>query len=415
MRGFRIIGNDPFVRLGAGVGLQAGGGAVYRPYDEFSDAHDAGAVDGTLATDGVHTRNAIDLSSKISIVDGKLVIAGGTGSENQTGTWYTPAITRESGFALRIDTVFPDVTSALLIGLHNTASASLSTDSNGLYCSTNLRASKSGVSAAVWPVLMTPVAGTAYTFWIVLRSAGKFIFGNIGGVYKLLWFDAWDSTSALYLGVASTNGKSTTDRFRRQVGRYYRVNALVSDSFNRADGAPGNTDGAGHLEANSGSGVAWTNRVGAAAIASNKLVITPDTIGIATVDAGYADVVLRCDTARSAGNFGLVVRYADADNYVYAYCDGTNVTLRKRALGVDSQVLAPVAVTYAADAKFMITADATKFRVYYNEILVQSEQTISNASLQTGTGVGVYTTDVGNTFDNLVAFRRSGYDDLEQS
>jgi hypothetical protein len=59
-----------------------------------------------------------------------------------------------------------------------------------------------------------------------------------------------------------------------------------------------------------------------------------------------------------------------------------------------------------AGAELRVTCEATKFRVYYNNAFIGSEQTISDAGLQSGANHGLYTTNTGNTFDDFVVRAR---------
>jgi hypothetical protein len=53
-----------------------------------------------------------------------------------------------------------------------------------------------------------------------------------------------------------------------------------------------------------------------------------------------------------------------------------------------------------------VVASGSAFRVYYNNAAVGTEQTISDAALQSGTAHGLYTTDTGNTFDDFTVYAR---------
>jgi hypothetical protein len=68
--------------------------------------------------------------------------------------------------------------------------------------------------------------------------------------------------------------------------------------------------------------------------------------------------------------------------------------------------LVDTAATYSAGADMRVICDATKFRLYYNNALVGTEQAIADAGLQSGTKQGLYTSDTGNTFDDLRVFAR---------
>mgnify|MGYP000211933023 CR=1 FL=1 len=57
-------------------------------------------------------------------------------------------------------------------------------------------------------------------------------------------------------------------------------------------------------------------------------------------------------------------------------------------------------------ADLRIICDVTKFRLYYNNVMIGTEQTISDSGLASGTKQGLYTSDTGNTFDDFRVFAR---------
>ena len=395
----------------------AGGGISYLFRDLYTTDRAAGAVNSTAAEPGPGTRTVADTGSNISITGGQVAVASATTVLGQTALHYATALTRRVGQVVAGDIITPSggATTVIAYGGLSIAAPSLNSDNvawqlvNGVW---SARRTSSGNS----PALMAAATGTTYRPYQVLRLTGRFFFIKAGGVTKLMWMDEWDNTASLYVDPFTIQTQNTGtpiyfDNLIAPNSLVYDVQALASDSFNRADGVLGSTDGAGHLEANSGSGKAWTAQVGTWAVASNKAACSALSggVGIATVDAGNADVVMRFDITRAGDNVGFVLRYVDSSNYIYGYYEGTNVTLRKVVAGVDSQVLAPTAVS---GTKIMVYADGTKFRVYFDELHRGAEQTISDAALQSSTVHGLYTSNIGNTFDNVVIFKRNGWDDL---
>ena len=63
-------------------------------------------------------------------------------------------------------------------------------------------------------------------------------------------------------------------------------------------------------------------------------------------------------------------------------------------------------MTYVAGATLRVIKDATKYRVYYNNALVGSEQTISDAGIIDNTIHGLFSTYSGNSFDNFTLWAR---------
>lgn len=393
-----------------------GSGTAYYLRDKFTTALSAGAVNATASEPGPGTRNVTDVGNKISLSGGKMVISGGTGTAGQTGFYLTPAITRAAGLSIkcRFDSASYNVFYIPMITAASVAAAGFNNvscfvqDSSGVLLA---RKTTTGTS----PTLATLAAdNTVYELVTVLRSQGRYVFLKTGtGDYRFLWLDEWDTTATLYLGEMShlAGAAVNIDEISAASNKFYNVVYAASDSFNRSNGAMGNTDGAGHAEANSGSGLAWTDRVGNFTIGTNKAVGSTLSGGVAfaTVDSGYADAVIRVAATRSAGNFGIVFRWVDASNYAYVYHDGTNQTIRQVVSGSDSQVTAPAAATYAAGGNYMVSLSGTSVRVHYNEFTLMTG-TI-NAAL-TGTNHGLYTSDVGNTFDNFVIIPTYGHNAL---
>lgn len=390
-----------------------GSGFTYLLRDTFSTDRAAGAVNGTSA-EPTGTRGVVDTTSKISITGGELFINGGSGTFGNTALWLTPSITRLFGRTLKIDfrlPAIPNNASILKLGYNNAGTGNVANnmgmliDALGVF---NIRRT----SAANSPVVGTLAALTQYEFWEVLRTQGAYFFLRDGSTYRFLYEHQWDTTSPLFAQVTarevSVSQIYVTEMTVPEL--LFEVTAEASDSFNRADGALGSTDGAGHLEANSGSGLAWASNVGTWAIASNLAVSSALSggIAVATVDGAKADVFATAKLVRSAGNVGLVVRYVDVSNYIYAYHDGTNATLRKVVAGVDSAVIAATAATYAASAKLTITSEGTAFQLFYNDIRIGTG-TIADAALQVGTKVGLYTSDTGNSFNDFTVWKRTDW------
>jgi hypothetical protein len=97
----------------------------------------------------------------------------------------------------------------------------------------------------------------------------------------------------------------------------------------------------------------------------------------------------------------MVARYADYDNCLLAYHDGTNAVLVQR-LAASASTLITGAATYAASAALRLWTDGQSARLYYNNALVGTTSSI-DATL-TNVKCGLYSTNVANTLDNFVAY-----------
>ena len=184
---------------------------------------------------------------------------------------------------------------------------------------------------------------------------------------------------------------------------------LISDGFS----SWGTSDGFGHAEGvagglgSGGNGKTWTANVGTWGASGGVAAASALSGGraIATADCGKADVVATVECTLSSGTQSIIVRWASESNFVQLRLTPTNLQLVKVVAGVET-IVQNSAVTVAAGAPVRLTCEGTKFRCYYNNALVGSEQTISDAALQSPTAIGLRTDNTGNTFDNLVAYAR---------
>jgi predicted secreted protein len=382
---------------------------AYLLHDTFTTDRAAGNVNGTAAEPGPGTRGVADTAgTKVLITGGKLQITG-NGTWGQAGYWLTPAITRAAGLVTRCEfaltgsgqgqmglTLAANAVNTTNVAIHTNAAPSL-----------QARRTTAGNSPTIE---LDHATGIAYQ---VLRSTGRFIFLDIGSDVLLLWDDEWDNTGSLYMFVTHITATMVGlyDEIAAIQDRFYLVNALASDSFNRDNGVLGSTDGLGHLEANSGSGKAWTDQVGTWGIAGNAAACSAlaGGYGVATIDAGTPHVVVQAETTRAGDEVGIVARWTDASNYLRAYIDGTTAYLVGTQGGAPNTRISG-AITPVAGAKLRLTVDGTRALLHYNELYVGTFSSVG--LLATGNSCGLYTTNTGNSLDNFQAWARRGYTDL---
>ncbi len=116
---------------------------------------------------------------------------------------------------------------------------------------------------------------------------------------------------------------------------------LSADSFNRAGPSLGSTDGAGSLDP-----LAWTNQVGSQVVSGNHLTpaITGSGIHVSTVPLGVADANIQIVVGTptfSGQTIGLVFRYTDSSNYLFAVNTATTpgvIEIWKRSAGVETML-----------------------------------------------------------------------------
>jgi hypothetical protein len=173
-----------------------------------------------------------------------------------------------------------------------------------------------------------------------------------------------------------------------------------SDSFDRGDGAPGNTDGAGIDGVTGGSGLSWTDKVGTSGITSNRLRFTAVSggVGITVVDTGKTDGVVVGQAATAGANsIGLTLRYVDTSNYVHVYINTTdNITLREVIAGSPT-VLLTSSCTYVADAEMVVRLDGRRVSIEYNGVYY-GDATM-NAAFDSSTLHGMWTNVAGSTIN----------------
>lgn len=134
-----------------------------------------------------------------------------------------------------------------------------------------------------------------------------------------------------------------------------------------------------------------------------------------TVSTSDKDIVVSSDVTLSPGTqAGLATNINSASTPtagLVAYHDGTNLHFDKFTAPTTWTSLINTAVTYSAGAILRVItyhsdANTLKVRVYYNNVLVGSEQTVSDSSIISNTIHGLFSTYSGNTFDNFSLFAR---------
>jgi len=386
------------------------GGNVYLLDDEFTDTLAAGSVDGTLATDGVNLRTVVDTASKLSLAGGKLVATGD--GNGDPGIWY-PATTRIAGRVL--------LGTMKNLNAGNNQQWGYDTDQVSLSSETIFYDSGGGTTRigennlGTWAMAQD----IDYKWAIVLRISGTYYLVKGGAFtdWTLLGVDSTANTATVYPAAVMTRSAAdlTTSYIRSPVALYLPT-PIAYDTFTRANGALGNSEAAGP-DSQAVAALAWNNRVGTTQIATNKASASAlvGGLAIATVDTGTIDVVMQGTLTSAGDEVGLVMRYGDADNYVRAEHDGTNMKLIKRVATSETDVISAV-VALGAGA-VAVTAEGTSFTLYLNNAKVGATSTISDAGLQTGTEQGLFSTNVGNTQDAVLVMPRgtgSEYVDLDQ-
>lgn len=372
----------------------------YQIVDRFPDVHAAGTLNNSPALPGGALRPLrviADTGSNLT-TDGKQALIGTSGgAANDPNITHNRSITRQAGIvqAAKCNT-----------GNSSTHLVGWSSTSNGL--TYTYRHNWNNGSLRIVPSFPT-VAAMLHNSWywhiLVTRATGMFFFllGADFAYPTLLHIERTTTTTPLWLAWSrgGTNGGNLAVTDMIVSGATYYPAALASDDFTRADGAIGS------LNAYDGGPIAaWTDRLGTAVVSSNAAGWSALTSSeaLTTVDSGKTDVVMVATLTRSGGVVGLVTRWADASNYVRVVHDGTNVVIVKRVGGVESTV-STTAATYSAGAELEVIWERTTIRVLYNGVLINAG-TITDAGIQTGTHVGLYSSNTGNTVDSFSVWAR---------
>ncbi len=254
-------------------------GRQYLLEDRFGSVVPAGGVNGTRSTGG-QLRTATDTESKISIAGGVLSFA--TGEVANDAVWYG-SMPRAAGRVLLGKLVASEATNGIPAFGWDSAASGAILDCLQLGAAGALNVIVNGAAALALGVY----TATTYALAAVMRATGIFWFIKGGAFtnWTFLWATA-AGTGAGFPAVAAANTTAvfTADNILIPAQLWLPV-PLLSDSFTRADGVLGLTDGAGHAEANGWGGLAWVFDAGVWTIATNKAVGTP-TLGAETVSNG---------------------------------------------------------------------------------------------------------------------------------
>ncbi len=384
--------------IGGGTGQPA---EVYDLRDEFMAPRTAGNVHGSLAEPGPGTRSLVDTASIVSVANGKLTCSTSTtGIDDPKFSIGSVSWGQGKIFLARV--------SALNIGsnvsyLHFLLRSGgyLTNHCGALYCTYNDICTTNNIGWYNWK-LASFSSGNYYVFGLVTGNNRTFIFvdGQLRHILSL------GSSTITPMVTSVTNGRYPPSvEFLRHPQTRWCPQPLVADAFG---GTWPTTDGGGFTDLEAGgSGLSWSTKAGTIGISSGKAVASALSGGraIATVDLSTVNVLAMVNLVKGTSGAGIVVRYADSNNYIYAYHNGTNALLIKRVGGVETTVI-NTAATYSSGAPLMIVSNGTEFRLYYNNANVGNPVTISDSGLQSGTGTGMIFLDTDSTLDNYGGYAR---------
>jgi hypothetical protein len=370
-------------------------GAARRYYlvDRFTTPRAAGSVNGTYAEPIGGVRTVTDSGGKMSIAGGVLVGAAGTSLTDPIFSY--PVLKRVLGKVLLGEQTVTTFASGGTMGWGITAGLAPTQAAINLRDTTILRIQD---SANVYTVgtLQTSVK---YSLAIVLRTAGAFFFikGGLFTYWTLLWTSLNGNTGNLFAEFSQGTSTSNFDNIRVPKRTYISV-PLQSDGFSAAT-----TDGAGNAEANGPIGNAYTS-VGTWGVSGGKRSCSAldSGVGFSYLPCSSANVMIDLATTRTAANGGIVARYVDGTHNIIAYTEGTNCVCAENT-GAGWSTLRTGAVTYGAGKVIRLILDGTTGRLFYDNQAVGASFTVTGTA---GLNHGAYTTDTGNSFDNLIVWPR---------
>jgi len=225
-------------------------------------------------------------------------------------------------------------------------------------------------------------AGGAY---ILLRDASDLSSNLTIGQWYLLHLDAketgGDCGISLYDGALLQTVSLTTSMVTKYI--VFRNVGAVGTVYIKADGM-----GAGEI------------------LTLDNLSLKPITLSslFSSLSLSTQDVVASADLTVVAGTqAGMVIcldSAASPANFILAMHNGTNAILEKCVAGTYTTLIS-AAATYSANAAIVVHKDGTKVRLFYNNVLIGSEQTVSDAGIINNKLHGKFSTYVGNTIDNF--------------
>lgn len=90
-------------------------------------------------------------------------------------------------------------------------------------------------------------------------------------------------------------------------------------------------------------------------------------------------------------------------NFIIVYHDGVSVVVDKCLAGAYTQ-LATSTTAYVSGANLVVRKMGNKYRIYYNNVLIGSEITVPDVEITRNINHGLFSTNAGNTFDNLTIY-----------
>ena len=263
---------------------------------------------------------------------------------------------------------------------------------------------------------------------VITPSLGSDVVVNGDFASDTVWVKGAGWTITGGLGVATTTGAYLQQNSIMTTGLWYTttwdlVSKTAGNGFSTIFGSgsnPGPTRGTPATYNETGRVVGTGNFYiyasgGGVSGTIDNVVVKPLTLSslFSSVSTSDTDVIADAGVTLTAGTQAGLVTNLDSTsspaNFLIAYHDGTNVKLDKNVGGTYTNLIS-AAATYSAGATLRVitytSSGSLKVRVYYNNALVGTEQTVSDAGIISNTKHGLFSTYSGNSFDNFTLWAR---------
>lgn len=168
----------------------------------------------------------------------------------------------------------------------------------------------------------------------------------------------------------------------------------LSDSFNRADGSMGSTDGI-----RLGDPALWVAGSGTWSISGNQAACASASFASVAVDSGFADNITSVKIgAIGSGNFGFTPRYVNNTNYLWILL-ANSIYISSYTSGVNSNHANTAPGAYSVGDVISVRCVGSSIEVFRNGASVL---TSTRTEHQTATKQGLIQNGSGNKWDDFL-------------
>lgn len=216
-------------------------------------------------------------------------------------------------------------------------------------------------------------------------------------------------------GVASNLTQTTPPL---TAGKWYTVTYTVTRSAGTINTLIGSFAGPGRAASGTYTDTIWANSTAFGFAADASFAGTVDNVSareltltelINPVQTETANILASLSLTMTAGiSCGYVLRLdsvSNPQNFIFVTYDGSRVRLGKCVAGTYTNLI-DTAATYSAGADLIVVTNGASVTVYYNNAVIGSTQTISDASILNNTQHALLSTGAGAQLDNFAIYAR---------